>query len=135
MAGIILFALALKRMLHDLADPWTPAWGLPLPVIEALSLYGGVITYLVTLVVLGAVAQRNLRWPPVTAVVLLIPLIPLSHRLPGLIALVLLAAVCLLLLVVQFIVDAPNRHRVRETALREQLATEAEQTEWRGRNL
>lgn len=134
-AGIILFALALKRMLHDLADPWTPAWGLPLPVIEALSLYGGVIIYLVTLVVLGAVAQRNLRWPPVTAVVLLIPLIPLSHRLPGLIALVLLAAVCLLLLVVQFIVDAPNRRRVRETALREQLATEAEQTEWRGRNL
>ncbi len=32
-AGNVLFALALKRLLHDLADPRTPAWGLPLPVI------------------------------------------------------------------------------------------------------
>lgn len=134
-AGIILFALALKRLLHDLADPQTPAWGLPLPVIEALSLYGGVIIYLVTLIALGAVAPRKLRWPPVTAVALLLPLIPLSHRLPGLLALVLLLAVCLLLLIVQFVVDAPNRHQIRETALREQLATEAKQDEWRGRNL
>ncbi|MDM4719947.1 low temperature requirement protein A [Micromonospora sp. WMMA1363] len=134
-AGVILFALALKRLLHTVSDPDTPPWGASLPVIEVVSLYGGVILYLAALAVLGAVATRNVRWPPVTAVAVLIPLITLAHRLPGLVALVLLATVCALLLVVQLVADAPNRRTVRETALQEQLAAEAEQTEWRRRYL
>lgn len=52
-AGIILFALGLKGLIHEGADPNTPSWGIPLPSLDLLALYGGVALYLLALIVLG----------------------------------------------------------------------------------
>ncbi|MCM0676748.1 low temperature requirement protein A [Micromonospora phytophila] len=134
-AGIILFALGLKGLLDEGADPSNPAWGLPLPGFDLLALYGGVALYLLGLVALGWRALRALRWPSIGFVLLLAASAPLAARLPELIALGLLGVVVVALTAVQTAADAPLRGRVRQVALQEQYAAEADQTRWRGEHL
>ncbi|RIV38354.1 low temperature requirement protein A [Micromonospora radicis] len=133
-AGPILFALGLKRVLSGAATPATPAGSL-LPGGDLLVLHGGVALYLVTLVALGWRVLHTLRWPTIGGVLLLVLLVPLVARVPELLALTLLTVVVLAVTVAQTLADAPLRREVRETAMAEQLAAEAEQTTWRGRHL
>ncbi|WP_433529145.1 low temperature requirement protein A [Micromonospora sp. CA-263727] len=133
-AGPILFALGLKRVLSGAAAPDTPAGSL-LPGFDLLVLHGGVALYLLALVALGWRVLRVPRWPTIIGVVLLAVLVPVAARVPELVALGLLTVVVLAVTVVQTMADAPLRGEVREVALAEQLATEAEQTNWRGRHL
>lgn len=135
MAGIILFALGLKGLLGEAAEPSVAPWGLRLPTFHLLVLLGGVALYLLTLVVLGWRGLGNLRLPSAVAVVLLVVLVPVAARLPELIVLGLLGLVVLALTAVQTLVDAPLRRQVRGVALTEQLAAETEQTHWRGQHL
>ncbi|MEV2241359.1 low temperature requirement protein A [Micromonospora sp. NPDC049891] len=134
-AGPVLLALGLKGLLDGTAEPDVPFGGARLPGFDLLVLYGGVGVYLLTLVVLGWRVLRLSRWPTLACVVLLGALSPVAARLPELAALGLLTVVVLATVVVQTTVDAGLRRRVREVALAEQLATEAEQTTWRGRHL
>ncbi|MFI7077295.1 low temperature requirement protein A [Micromonospora sp. NPDC049903] len=133
-AGPILFALGLKRVLSGAAEPATPAGSL-LPGGDLLVLHGGVALYLVTLVVLGWRVLHTMRWPTLGGVCLLVLLVPVAAQVPELVALALLTVVVLAVAVVQTLTDAPLRHQVREVAMAEQLAAEAEQTTWRGRHL
>ncbi|MEW2382101.1 low temperature requirement protein A [Micromonospora sp. NPDC047707] len=134
-AGIILLALGLKGLLEEGADPSTPTWGLPLPGLDLLALYGGVALYLLGLVALGLRVLGTVRWPSVTAVVLLAVLVPLAAPLGEMLAVSVLALATVVLVAVQTVVDAPLRRNVREVALREQVTAEADQTAWRGRHL
>ncbi|MGS2615257.1 hypothetical protein ACVCAH_12140 [Micromonospora sp. LZ34] len=64
-----------------------------------------------------------------------VALVPVVGRLPELVALAVLAAAAVAIVGVQTAVDAPRRRQVRQVALEEQLAAEAEQTRWRGHHL
>ena len=132
---VILYALGLKGLLEEGAEPSTPAWGVPLPGFDLLALYGGVGLYLVGLVALGRRVLRAVRWPSVAAVLLLAALVPAAAALPELLALAVLAGATVGMVVVQTAFDAPLRRDVRRVALEEQLAAEAEQTAWRGHHL
>ena len=132
-AGPVLFALGLKGLLGGRAGPAGPDG--ELPPFELVVLYGGVAIYLIALAALGWRVLRVLRWPTVAAVVVLAGLAPVVAWLPELAALGLLTVVVVAAIVVQTVVDAPLRRGVRETAWAEQLASESEQTSWRGRHL
>ncbi|MFD6567410.1 low temperature requirement protein A [Micromonospora profundi] len=134
-AGIILFALGLKGLIHEGADPSTPSWGVPLPNFDLLALYGGVGLYLLALIVLGRRMLAATRWPTIGGIVLLLVLVPVANALPEMFALTLLAVATWLAVGAQTIVDAQRRRGVREVALAEQLAVEEEQTRWRGHHL
>ncbi|MEV1144955.1 low temperature requirement protein A [Micromonospora sp. NPDC049799] len=134
-AGIILFALGLKGQLAEAADPATPRWGERLGIFGALVLHGGATVYLLTLVALGRRVLGIVRWPSVAAVAVLVLLTPVAARLRELIALAVLALVVASATVVQTVVDTPRRRHVRQVALEEQLAAEADQTRWRGEHL
>ncbi|SCE67482.1 Low temperature requirement protein LtrA [Micromonospora matsumotoense] len=134
-AGVIFFALGLKDLLAEVADPGNPDWGLPLGGRWVLVLYGGVSLYLLSLVACGLRTVRVLRWPPVLAVLALGAFAPLGARVPEVGALALLALVCVALVVVETRGQGRRRHRVRQLALAEQEATEAEQSRWRHEHL
>lgn len=134
-AGVILFALGLKGLIHEGADVGTPSWGVPLPSFDLLALYGGVALYLLTLIVLGRKMLAVPRWPTIGGILLLLVLVPVAGSLPELSALTMLAVATWLAVGAQTIVDAQRRRGVREVALAEQLAVEEDQTRWRGHHL
>ncbi|MFI0795603.1 low temperature requirement protein A [Micromonospora rubida] len=134
-AGVIFFALGIKDVLAEAADPEAPAWGEPLGLFWILILYGGVALYLLSLVGCGLVALRVLRWPLLVEVALLAVLAPVAVRLPELRALVLLALVCVSVTVGETLGGRRRRNRVRQLALEEQRAAEIEESRWRGEHL
>ncbi|WCN79944.1 low temperature requirement protein A [Micromonospora sp. LH3U1] len=134
-AGVILFALGLKGLIHEGADLSTPSWGIPLPSFDLLALYGGVALYLLALIVLGRLMLAAPRWPTIGGILLLLALVPVAGSLPEMFALTMLAVATWLAVGAQTIVDSRRRRGVREVALAEQLAVEEEQTRWRGRHL
>ncbi|MGK5441933.1 low temperature requirement protein A [Micromonospora sp. URMC 105] len=134
-AGVIVVALGLKDLLAEGADPGTPEWGVPLGGFWVLVLHGGVAVYLLGLVGLGRRALGEVRWVPLATVVLLAAVGPLSSRVPELVALGLLAVVCVVSTGAQTVVDGPRRRRIRAVAAAEQEAAEADQSRWRGRHL
>ncbi|MBB5825283.1 low temperature requirement protein A [Micromonospora carbonacea] len=134
-AGVIFFALGIKDLLVEAADPTSPAWGEPLGAFWILVLYGGVGLYLLSLVACGVRALRVLRWPPVVAVAVLAGLSPVAARIGALHALLLLGAVCVVLTVVETRGEGRRRHRVRQLALAEQAEAEAEASRWRAGHL
>ncbi|MFI1193775.1 low temperature requirement protein A [Micromonospora sp. NPDC020750] len=134
-AGVIFFALGIKDVLAEAANPETPAWGDPLGLSWILVLYGGVALYLLSLVACGMVALRVLRWPLLAEVALLALLAPVAARLPELQALVLLAVVCVTLTAGETLGGRRRRSRVRQLALEEQRAAEIEESRWRGEHL
>ncbi|MEH1031714.1 low temperature requirement protein A [Micromonospora profundi] len=134
-AGIILFALGLKGLIHEAADPNTPSWGVPLPSFDLLALYGGVALYLLALAVLGRRMLASRRWPTIGGIALLFVLVPVAGSLPEMVALAVLAVATSLAVLAQTIVDAHHRRGVRRVALAEQLAAEEEQSRWRRHHL
>ncbi|SCG59051.1 Low temperature requirement protein LtrA [Micromonospora zamorensis] len=134
-AGIILFALGLKGLIHEGADPNTPSWGIPLPSLDLLALYGGVALYLLALIVLGRLMLGAPRWPTIGGILLLVALVPVAGSLPELIALGMLALATTLAVAAQTVIDSRRRAGVRQKAFEEQLAAEEEHTRWRGHHL
>ncbi|MFJ8686997.1 low temperature requirement protein A [Micromonospora wenchangensis] len=134
-AGVIFFALGLKDLLAEVAEPDTPHWGLALGGFWVLVLYGGVGLYLLSLVACELRATRVLRWPPVLAVLALAVLAPAGARVPEVGALALLALVCVALAAVQTRSQGRRRRRVRELALAQEEAVEEAQSRWRHEHL
>jgi low temperature requirement protein LtrA len=85
-AGIVLFALGLKKTLGDVDAP--------LPTIPAFGLCGGVALYLLAHVALRLRISGTLGRGRPAATILLLGLIPLAREVPALATLGLVAAVC-----------------------------------------
>jgi low temperature requirement protein LtrA len=127
--GIILFALGVKRLLTAVIRE--PASGAALDGLAPLVLYGGVVLFLLALVAVELRVLRRLdRVLLVAAGVLAVAVVP-AYRLPALAALALLAALVVAVVLIQLRATRELRRRVRESALKEQAALEAEANQWR----
>ena len=131
-AGIIMFALGLKRILAEVANPDLADWSDKVDRADLYVLYGGVVLYEFALNAISLRAFRTIRISPAGAATMLLLLTPLAVRMPALIALGLLAIVSVSLVTVRVLRPAQARREVREAALGEQIALEAEETQWRG---
>lgn len=132
-AGIILFALGLKRALTVIADHGHQ----PLGTIDRYVLYGGVLLYLLALLgfQIRTVRPRGrFHWGPLVPLVLLVLLILLPHRLPAVPGLLLLTLLIVSMLLVQGVRSRGPRRWLRRMRLAEQRELEAEETEYRRRH-
>lgn len=135
LAGIILFALGLKDLLADAASPETPSWGPPLGGFWVTVFYGGVGLYLLSLVGCALVALREVHWPLLITVVVLAAVAPFAAPIPELAAFGLLAVLTTIGVMAETLSEDGGRRQVRQLALEEQLAAEAEQSHWRQQHL
>ncbi|SCF10457.1 Low temperature requirement protein LtrA [Micromonospora viridifaciens] len=134
-AGIILFALGLKRYLAVIADPHNDPWRVRALGLDYRVLFVGVIIYIVGLLALWARATHRVRlWPAVAVVALIVVLLP-AGRLPAVAGLAVLAVACVALVLAGLRGGDPLRRQVRQVALQEQIAAEQEQSEWRRHHL
>lgn len=134
-AGTILFALGLKDLLADAASPETPSWGPPLGGFWVTVLFGGVGLYLLSLVGCALLVLREVHWPLVITVVVLAAVAPVVAPIPELASFIVLAVVVSVGVVVETFREDGRRRRIRQLALEEQLASEAEQSHWRQQHL
>jgi low temperature requirement protein LtrA len=112
-AGIVLVALGLTKVLEDVGEVGGPDLSDPLALLPLSALFGGVALFL-----LAHSAFKFRVWHQVTVrrlavAVVLVALIPLAAELPALTALGMLAAVMVTLLAVEAIRHAELRERVR----------------------
>lgn len=119
-AGIILLALGLKKVLeyvgdaseHDLTDP--------LRGLGLYALFGGVALYLLGHFGFRLRNMRSVNWPRLVAIGALIVLTPVAARLPALAALGLVAVVCVGLVLAEVVLFAEARRALRESVLAQQ---------------
>lgn len=130
-AGVILLALGLKRVLAVIAED--SAGGLDIP--HRRLLYGGIALYLLALLAFQLRTLRVLdRYQPIPiALLLVLGFVP--WRPPAFLDLALLAVLMAGMLILQAVRSRQRRQRLRRLKLEEQRALEAEETELRRRNL
>jgi low temperature requirement protein LtrA len=133
-AGIILFALGLKRALKAIAQPTGSTVETSISGFDVSVLYGGVILYLLAVQVFELRARHKSDWFQVARILLLAALIPVARQLPAFGALALLVLVTIAVTVTQLARTRPLRRRVRSLRLAEEQALEAEETQWRRRH-
>ncbi|MER7460457.1 low temperature requirement protein A [Micromonospora sp. NPDC126480] len=133
--GIILFALGLKDLLAEGAAPGTPAWGEPLGAFWVAVFYGGVGLYLLSIAGCWLLALREVHRPLLITVVALAAVGPFVTPVPELVALAVLALITSAGIAWETVSENGRRRQVRQLALEEQLAAEAEQSRWRQRHL
>ncbi|MFG1741876.1 low temperature requirement protein A [Micromonospora chalcea] len=133
--GIILFALGLKDLLAEATSPTTPAWGPPLGAFWAGILFGGVGLYLLSIAACWWLAERRVRPPLLVTVLLLVAAVPAVAPLHELHALVVLAVLTAAGVAWETRGENGHRRRIRQLALEEQIAAEAEQSHWRQQHL
>jgi low temperature requirement protein LtrA len=104
-AGIILFAVGVKKTLGDVGEP--------LKLVPAVALCGGVAMYLLALILFRLRNVRSLNRQRLVACALLLALVPAAVELPALATLALVTAVCVGLIAFEAIRYAEARHRVR----------------------
>jgi low temperature requirement protein LtrA len=107
-AGIILFAVGVKKTLGDVGEP--------LKLVPAVALCGGVAIYLVAHVLFRLRNVRTLNRQRLVVAVLLLVLIPAAVELPALATLATVAALCVGLIGYEAIRFAEARYRVRHAA-------------------
>ena len=107
-AGIILFAVGVKKTLGDVGDP--------LKLIPAVALCGGVAMYLVAHVLFRLRNVRTLNRHRSIVSALLLALIPVAVELPALATLAVVAGLCVGLIAYEAIRFAEARDRVRHAA-------------------
>jgi low temperature requirement protein LtrA len=118
-AGIILLSLGLKKVMQYVADTADHDLTDPLHGIGLYALYGGVVLYLLGHFGFRLRNMRSVNRPRLAATLLLVALVPVADRIPALAALVLLAAVCVGLVVVEVVLFAEARRALRESVLAE----------------
>jgi low temperature requirement protein LtrA len=106
-AGIVLFALGMKKALADVGDP--------LGTIPAVGLCGGVMLYLLAHVGLRVRLGGGLGHGRPTAVVVLALVLPLAFIVPAIVALALVAVVCTALIGYEAIRYRETRSQIRLT--------------------
>jgi low temperature requirement protein LtrA len=104
-AGIVLFALGVKKVLEHTGDP--------LDDMPATALCGGLALYLLAHVAFRLRSLGSVGWPRVVAAAACLALIPLAMRAAGIAVLALLLAVCAALIAYEAVRDADARARIR----------------------
>jgi low temperature requirement protein LtrA len=112
-AGIVLFALAMKKTLADFGDP--------LETVPAAGLCGGLALYLLAHVLLryrtsGILGRRSIGHGRPTAVVVLLVLFPIALELPALATLAAVTAVVVSLIAYEVIRYREPRAQIRQGA-------------------
>jgi low temperature requirement protein LtrA len=119
-AGVVLFALGLKKTIENVADP--------LATIPAAALSGGLALYFTTHIAMRIRLVLSIRrtssdrpgWigpGRTTAALMCLVLVPVTMETPALIALTLLTGVCCLLIVYDVIHYREDRYRVRHESV------------------
>ena len=104
-AGIVLFAVAVKKTLEHTGDP--------LKTVPAVALCGGIALYLVAHILFRLRNVGSLNRQRLVTAVVLIAFVPLALELPALAALATVAGLCVALIVYETIRFADARDRVR----------------------
>jgi low temperature requirement protein LtrA len=112
-AGIVLLALGMKKVLEYVGDASHHTVSEPLATLPLSALYGGVALYLFAHVAFRLRTWHHVFWQRVVVATTLIALIPLAAQLPALGALGLLAAVMVGLIAFESLTEAEFRERVR----------------------
>jgi low temperature requirement protein LtrA len=108
-AGIVLFALGLKKTLGDVGEP--------LGTVPAVALAGGVALYLLAHCAFFLRLARRLFRRRFLGGVLLLVLLPVVNELPALASLALVGAVCVLVVTFEVILHREHRTQVRHPEL------------------
>ena len=104
-AGIVLFALGLKKTLGDV--------GHHLDTVPAVALCGGLALYFFGHVAIRFRLNRSIGRGRATATLVLAALIPVALAVPALVALTLVAAACTALIAYEVIRFREDRYRIR----------------------
>ncbi|RKR86067.1 low temperature requirement protein LtrA [Micromonospora pisi] len=128
-AGLMLLSLGGKEALKHIGDP--DVAHVPMHPVAITLLYGGLGLYLLGHLCFQLRILGTLTWTRVGAIVLTGVLIPLAVDLPALVALGVLAGICVALVGGELILLAGSRRSLREAVLEEHLAHEARETAWR----
>jgi low temperature requirement protein LtrA len=104
-AGVVLFALGVKKVLEHTGDP--------LKDMPAVALCGGVALYLLAHVAFRMRNVGTLNVPRIVAAVACLALIPVAMSVAGVLSLALLAAVCGGLIAFEVVAYAESRSRIR----------------------
>ncbi|MEU5791197.1 low temperature requirement protein A [Micromonospora purpureochromogenes] len=124
-AGIILLALGLKKVMSYVGDGTEHELTDPLHGIGLYALYGGVILYLLGHLGFRLRNMRSVNRPRAVTTVLLVLLIPVADRLPALAALGLLAVVCVGMIAVEVVLFGDARRKLRDAFLAEHRSAPA----------
>jgi low temperature requirement protein LtrA len=104
-AGIILFAVGVKKTMADVDDP--------LKLVPAVALCGGVAMYLVAHVLFRLRNVGSVNWQRLVVSALLLAFVPFAVELPALASLAAVAGFCVLLIAYEAIRFAEARDRIR----------------------
>lgn len=115
-AGIIVMSLGLKKVFEYVGDATHHDLSEPLHGVGLFALYGGVILYLLGHLGFKRRALGSIGWTRPAAVALLLVLLPVADRMPALVALAMLAVVCVALVVVETVMYAERRREIRASA-------------------
>ena len=107
-AGIILFAVGVKKTLVDIGEP--------LAIVPAVALCGGVALYLVAHILFRLRNVHTLNRQRLVAAALLLALVPLAIEIPALMTLAAVASLCIGLIAYEAIRFAEARDRIRHAA-------------------
>jgi low temperature requirement protein LtrA len=107
-AGIVLFAVGVKKTLGDVGEP--------LKLVPAAALCGGVAMYLAAHILFRLRNVQSLNKQRLVVTVLLLALVPAAVELPALATLAAVAALCVCLIAYEAIRFAEARERVRHAA-------------------
>ncbi|MEV0393564.1 low temperature requirement protein A [Polymorphospora rubra] len=124
--AIMFVALGLKLVLEVVAAP-----GDHRSVGAVTTLYGGVVLFLLAGFAALLRTFQRVRRSTLVATAVIAGLAVVTARIPVLVALGLLVAACLALALVQRLTGVTERNRIRELALHEEEASEAEISRWR----
>ncbi|GHJ52990.1 low temperature requirement protein A [Nonomuraea sp. TT08I-71] len=134
-AGIIVFALGVKRLLARLTDPAVPPRHDALAGLDIVTLTGGLVLYLLALVAMELRMFGRLPLRPLVGAVALAVSVAALRRFPALVALTVIGLIFAVLVLAQVTWDRDLRKRVRDLALEEQAAMEEEANLFRRRRL
>ena len=108
-AGIILFAVGVKKTIGDVGEP--------LKLVPAVALCGGIALYFVAHILFRLRNVGSLNRQRLVVAVALLALIPLAVELAALVTLALVAVLCICLIAYEAIRFAEARDRVRHAAV------------------
>ncbi|MGW5668770.1 low temperature requirement protein A [Micromonospora sp. NPDC003776] len=131
-AGVILFAIGAEELVRTITDP-TGGVGERGHGPAVPMLFAGVMVYLAADMAFQWRTLRTLSWTRVGVLLALAAGLPVAERLPAVVALGLLTAICVALVAVELVLLADARHALRRTVFEEKAHHETSEAAWRAR--